>query len=175
MTLAKTFGHIQDLNRHIAAQTLTQDQVDSRTLKLSRQLSDWEYQLPEHIRPTAPNIEQHRLKSLGGTLIDMYLGFHHYSTFLYFNHLSLRHGKQTRNPDFYRSCKSHAVQYSDLLRVSRQEKGCEAVYATVGHMTIVSSAVLVFCSCSGITRRRQWRERLVTLTLLKFMSASDSQ
>lgn len=40
-------------------------------------------------------------------------------------------------------CGERASGFDDLLRTSHQNPGCEAVYNIVGHMTVVSSPVLI--------------------------------
>ena len=143
ITLVKFFAAIQDLNRSIAKQKVTQVEMDAQVSQLARQLSDWERDLPAEMRMSEQSIEEYRLKGLGGAFIDLHLGFHHYSTLLFFSYLDDRHRLDPSSSHYPQLCKSHALKFSELLRLSREEGRCEVVHAPVAHMTIVSSAVLV--------------------------------
>jgi hypothetical protein len=44
---------------------------------------------------------------------------------------------------FAQRCKHHATEYCELIRTSNQHGGAEALYNIVGHMTVVSSSVLL--------------------------------
>ncbi|KAF5598836.1 hypothetical protein FPCIR_2716 [Fusarium pseudocircinatum] len=147
--LAKIFGHIQDFNRGNLGRGLRQEDFDAHVKVLAGQLEDWELNLPPHMQLSEQNIREHCSKGLGGTFIDLHLGFHHYATLLFFNYLESRRLYSQSTLHYSQLCKSHAFQFSQLLKISRERKGCEAVHAAVGHMAIVSSAVLVHVLLMG--------------------------
>ncbi|KAF5634788.1 NADH dehydrogenase [Fusarium sp. NRRL 25303] len=147
--LAKIFGHIQDFNRSNVVRGLCQRDFDGHVKLLAEQLDDWEMNLPSHMQLTDQNIQEYHSKGLGGTFIDLHLGFHHYATLLFFNYLESRRLYSRDKVHYSQLCKSHAFRFSELLQVSREKKGCEAVHAAIGHMTIVSSAVLVHVLLMG--------------------------
>ncbi|KAK2687875.1 hypothetical protein FoTM2_011925 [Fusarium oxysporum f. sp. vasinfectum] len=147
--LAKIFGHIQDFNRWNVVRGLCQQDFDGHVKLLAEQLDDWELNLPSHMQLSDQNIREHCSKGLGGTFIDLHLGFHHYATLLFFNYLESRRLYSHNKPHYSQLCKSHAFRFSELLQISRERKGCEAIHAAVGHMAIVSSAVLVHVLLMG--------------------------
>ncbi|KAF5675597.1 nonribosomal peptide synthetase 12 [Fusarium denticulatum] len=147
--LAKIFGHIQDFNRGNLVRGLLQEDFDGNIKSLAEQLDDWEFNLPAHMQLSERNVREHCSKGLWGTFIDLHLGFHHYATLLFFNYLESRRLYSENTLHYSQLCKSHAFQFSDLLKISQERKGCEAVHAAVGHMAIVSSAVLVHVLLMG--------------------------
>ncbi|EXM00493.1 hypothetical protein FOIG_07474 [Fusarium odoratissimum NRRL 54006] len=147
--LAKIFGHIQDLNRCNVVRGLCQQDFDGHVKLLAEQLDDWVLNLPSHMQLSDRNIREHCSKGLGGTFIDLHLDLHHYATLLFFNYLESRRLYSSNKLHYSQLCKSHAFRFSELLQISRERKGCEAVHAAVGHMAIVSSAVLVHVLLMG--------------------------
>lgn len=143
ITLVQMFARIQDLHRHVAEGAIEQKQIDERVSELAVQLDDWEQQLPEPNRFSSSTLQVYRERGLGGTFIDMHLGFHYYATLLFFIYLDVQRPLTLDTSQYSQMCKQHALQFSQLLEISRKTPGCEAVHATVGHMTVVSSAVLV--------------------------------
>ena len=141
ITLLRTFGPIQDLNQRLAQEEMMEGDLDSLVQQLAQQLDSWMEMLPLEIKMTKSNLEAHRRKGLGGPFIALHLGYHHYSTLLYFQFLDSQYSAS--NKMYAGRCKAHASEYSSLLRSARQFEGCEAFYATVGQMAMVSSAVLL--------------------------------
>lgn len=94
--------------------------------------------------------------------MGLHLGFHNYSTLLFYQYLDTRSTMTTRARQFASQCKHHALSYSEWLTRGRQQSGCEAVYPTVAHMAIVSSSVLLHTLLFGaeneLLRSRQCPE-----------------
>ncbi|KAF2164412.1 hypothetical protein M409DRAFT_67944 [Zasmidium cellare ATCC 36951] len=144
LTLVEIFPLVQDLNRRLVDDDSLDDaSADESALKISHRLDDWLASLPRRMRLNDRNFDEHATKGLGGAYVGLHLGYHHYATLLYFQYLDLQRPSTAVSKDFAERCKRHASSYSDLLRKSRETPGCEAVYATVGHMTVVSSSVLL--------------------------------
>lgn len=141
--LVDVFGPIQDLNRKSAAGEALPDHVNVTVENLSRQLEHWEEMLPIHCTMTQANLDHHREKGTGGPFIALHLGYHHYSTLLYFQFLEDQSILNPQTRGYVRKCKFHAWSYSKLLRESRATGRGEAMYPTVAHMAVVSSSFLL--------------------------------
>lgn len=153
VSLVRLFGPIQDSNRraatsgHNATDTAELDQVVEQ---LAQQLDDWEAQLPAGVHFTIQNLQDHQHNNLGRLFIALHLAYHYYSSLLYFRFLETRNYTPSSIYNAYAArCKHHASSFSSLLQLSRQLDGCEALYPTVGHMTTVSSAVLLHTMLFG--------------------------
>lgn len=143
LTLVEIFPQVQELNRKLVDAGLDDAAADKLALSISQRLDKWLAMLPASMQLDDHNFETHAARSLGGPFVGLHLGYHHYATLLYFQYLDLQRPKTSVSEDFIERCKRHASSYSALLRRSRETTGCEAVYATVGHMTVVSSSVLL--------------------------------
>jgi hypothetical protein len=143
VTLVQLFGPIQDLNQRCAEHDLDNLEIDSTVHGISLQLQSWEQMLPVDVRFSEEALLHHQEKGLGGPFVALHLGFHHYSTLLYFQFLEARRPSTPQTQLYIDRCKHHASSYSRLIRLSRERKNCEAVYPTVGHMAVVSSSVLL--------------------------------
>ncbi|KAL3447297.1 hypothetical protein BJX65DRAFT_318193 [Aspergillus insuetus] len=144
ITLVELFGPIQDLNRSVVnGGEPTNDKIADVTECLSQKIDSWQNELPTHMKFTESNIIEHTRHGNGGAFFALHLGFHHYATLLYYQYLDTQFPSASRTEQFAASCKYHALRYSKLLSLGRQQSGCETVYPTVGHMTTVSSSVLL--------------------------------
>jgi hypothetical protein len=143
VTLVRLFGPIQDLNRCSIKSDTDNVELDAAVDRLGHQLKAWSEKLPPHVQMTVQNLNSHQQNGLGGLFIALHLAYHHYSTLLYFRFLESQQITKPLYRSYITRCKDHASAFSSLLHLSRQMKGCEASYPTVGHMTAVSSSVLV--------------------------------
>ncbi|EXJ78444.1 hypothetical protein A1O1_08844 [Capronia coronata CBS 617.96] len=145
ITLVRVFGPIQDFNQRLAQDGVMDDELDRSVEQLAQELDLWEQLLPVDIKLTRTNLESHRRNGQGGPFVALHLGFHHYSTLLYFHSLDYPPATAAvaARTSFADRCRAHASACSTLLQTARETEGCEAVYATVGQMTMVSSAVLL--------------------------------
>ena len=143
INLVRIFGFIQDLHQELAVERLSHEELDSKVEGVARQLDAWADSLPTEVVLNDQNVQAHISRGLGGPFMALHLGFHHYFTLLFFHALD-SHGHHTANQiKFTRRCRGHALSFSRLLQTSRNTPGCEASYATMGHMTVVSSSVLL--------------------------------
>ncbi|RSL74387.1 hypothetical protein CEP53_000283 [Fusarium sp. AF-6] len=143
ISLVQHFGPIQDLNRQSAQGCFDGWELDRTAAELSQKLDLWEKMLPTDAKETETNFRFHQEKGTGGPFVALHLGYHHYSTLLYFRYLEARNSLTELGETCVSRCKHHASAYSALLRTARETEGCEAVYPTVGHMAVVSSSVLL--------------------------------
>lgn len=150
-TLVNNFGPIQDLNRHIVNGDISSARRDYEVLHLSPQLESWFDMLPMNALMNPQNLMRQQERGFGGLLISIHLAYHHYSTLLYFGFLEKHQAPSSTDRGYIERCISHASSFSALIRKSRQLKGCEAVYPLVGHMTTVSSMVLLHTLLFGET------------------------
>lgn len=151
ITLVQLFGPIQDLNRRSAQGDVDADDVDRLVDELGGRLQLWHTMLPIDVKFSLENLRAHKARGIGGPFVALHLGFHHYSTLLYFQFLESRSPPAFRAQSYVERCKSHAASYSALLALARREGRCEAVYPTVGHMATVSSSVLLHTLLFGET------------------------
>ena len=141
--LAEIFGHIQHLHKSLADGVLNDMEAEQRTRSSAHELERFIELLPLEIHFSAENLKTHADLGLGRAFVALHLGYHHYATLLYFPYLDHQQ-RETPNRAMYSSrCKHHAVQFSDILRLSNEVEECEALYFIVGHMTVVSSAALI--------------------------------
>lgn len=140
--LAGLFAAIQDLNRQIVAEDLPENDTDEAISTLAGQLQSWKDGLPGDIQLNEQNLHLYKGKELGGSFVALHLGYHHYSTLLYFQHLDVDR-PSSLSKTYAERCKYHATSSSKLLRLAQNTPGCEAVYAGVGHIAVISSSVLL--------------------------------
>jgi hypothetical protein len=143
-TLIEVFSPIQELNWRTAnSEGLNPDQIEENTYHLSQRLDNWEMSLPHDVQLTESNLIEHSKHGTGGIFMGLHLGFHHYSTLLFYQYLNTRPTMTVRARQFATRCKHHALGYSTWLARGRRQSGCEAMYPTIAHMAIVSSSVLL--------------------------------
>jgi hypothetical protein len=143
VTLVEIFGHIQDLNQHLAREDLGEDYIESTVFDLAERLEKFDSELPTDVQSTFENLTTHARHGVGRTFVALHLGFHHYATLLYFQYLDTQRAASPNGVLYANRCKLHAAAFSDLLRTSHETPDCAAVYNIVGHMTVVSSSVLL--------------------------------
>jgi hypothetical protein len=120
-----------------------ENSIESRVLSLAEQLAKFEYELPPAMVYTIENLDFHVGRGIGRTFVALHLGYHHYCTLLYYQYLDQRRPPTSNTRMFAQRCKHHATEYCELIRTSDQHGGAEALYNIVGHMTVVSSSVLL--------------------------------
>ncbi|KAH8589303.1 hypothetical protein B0O99DRAFT_523490 [Bisporella sp. PMI_857] len=144
ISLVHIFGHIQDFNRQLVEQDEWDgDAIEVAAHELAEQMTAYEQNLPEHIRFSLENLDAQITKGSGRTFIALHLGYHHYATLLYYQYLDRHRPLKPRVRIYAERCKYHAAAFSDLISLSRSHGQAEALYNIVGHMTVVSSSVLL--------------------------------
>lgn len=141
--LAELFGPIQDLNRSLAMSDSNEPTITSQVGDLAQSLEAWQEKLPSHVRLSAETLAFHHGRNQGRTLVALHLGYFHYATLLFFQFLDPSTSDLPYAEVYAERCREHASAYSDLLRTSYEYGDCEAVWPIVGHMTVVSSSVLI--------------------------------
>ena len=142
LTLVKIFGHIQDLNKELVDKDWNEEYIGSSVLLLSQQLTEFDRELPPTMVYTPENLAFQVQRGVGRTFVALHLGYHHYATLLYYQYLD-QYRPDTPNRRMYvQRCKYHATAFCELIRASEQE-GSEAFHNVLGHMTVVSSSVLL--------------------------------
>ncbi|KAL2853483.1 hypothetical protein BJY01DRAFT_65310 [Aspergillus pseudoustus] len=141
--LARIFGKIQELHRQLANNRLSDAEAEEYTRQVALQFQDFSHTLPLDIALTRDNLDRHAKIGLGSTFVALHLGYNHYSTLLYFHYLDSTHTEVSNQALFAARCKYHAAAFSELLSLSNEVAGCEAVYFIVAHMTVISSSALL--------------------------------
>jgi hypothetical protein len=142
LTLVKIFGHIQDLNKELVDKDWNEEYIESSVLLLSQQLTDFDRELPSTMVYTPENLALQVQRGVGRTFVALHLGYHHYATLLYYQYLDQYRPDIPNRRMFVQRCKYHATSFCELLRTS-EDQGSEAFHNVVGHMTVVSSSVLL--------------------------------
>ncbi|CZR65074.1 uncharacterized protein PAC_14974 [Phialocephala subalpina] len=141
--LADIFGPVQDLNRHLVQDHLPEDVLNSEITGLARRLETWKDQLPSSVVFNLENFDRHRALGNGSTFVALHLGYHHYATLLYYRYLDIQKQSTPSGRIYASRCKYHASSYSSLLKISQENQECSVLHTTSGHMTAVSSSVLL--------------------------------
>ena len=143
VTLADILTSIQDVNLALARGSVARTVIDEQVDNIATRLLAWHRLLPQRMLLSDENLELHRKSGQGGTFVALHLGYHHYSTLLYFQYLEPDREPTDRTTEYACRCTVHGLAFSRLLHVARQHDDCHVVYLTVAHMTIVSSSVLL--------------------------------
>lgn len=147
--LASIFGRIQLFIHSVVKEHPMLDTSETCANTLASLLADWKQNLPDNVKLTRANLDAHQAKQQGSLFIDLHLGYHYYSMLLYFPFLG-RHNVAERFEHLQADkCKDHALAFTSLLVKGESERECEVVHATVGHMTVISSAALLYHLLSG--------------------------
>lgn len=150
LILVKIFNRIQDVNRRLAFPSdEDEDLIRTDSERLAADLEEFQTALPDDIKYSVANLSVHVAKGSGRTFVALHLGYHHYSTLLYYHYLDNRHTSTPTSRQYRDRCKHHAAAFSDIVRISLTNSEAEAVYNIVGHMTVVSSSVLVYTLLFG--------------------------
>lgn len=148
--LVKIFGHIHALNHRFVEQVIDERTVDSQALAIAQKLERWASTLPTDVHLTRSNMAAYKASGQGGSFVDLHLGYHYYSIVLYFQYLGRSQpAKGTAHHPYVSRCRHHALAYSTALSLAKAEGGCDVVHSTVGHMTVVCSAVLLYSLLFG--------------------------
>ena len=149
ITLVRLYGPIQDLNRRVARGNANTAELNNAFAGLEQRLEFWSEMLPADMQFTIQNLHGYQHNDLGGPFISLHLAYHHYSTLLYFRFLEDKQISSSNYRSYVARCKHHASSFSSLLQLSRQLEGCVSNCPTVGHMTTVSSSVLLHTMLFG--------------------------
>jgi hypothetical protein len=178
--LAELFGPITDLNRSIASGEASQEYVSSQVAHLFSSLQKWQDELPQTLRLDIENLNFHKARGHGRTFVALHLGYFHYATLLSFHFLDPSSASIPFAATYAERCRQHASAYSDLLKTSYELGECEGMHNIVGHMTVVSSSVLLHTLLFGAeeqldSAKRQLESNFNILVRLKAWWPSVAQ
>lgn len=142
--LVEIYVRIQQHHKQLA-ETAEWDEalMDISVQRLDADLAAFERSLGPGLTFSLENLAAFVSRGLGSTFIAFHLGYHHYYTLLFYQYLDQRRPATTNGKVYSDRCKHHAAVICDVLRASREVPGAEALYNIVGHVTIVSSSVLL--------------------------------
>ncbi|KAI9731694.1 MAG: hypothetical protein M1834_004483 [Cirrosporium novae-zelandiae] len=144
ITLVRIFADIQDLNYHLVEEeSWSGEYVEAPVRNLSSQLEAFKNSLPDTLQNTPENFTYNIQQRLGRTFVALHLSYHHFATLLFFQFLDQERPSTPGVAACAERCKFHAGAFSDLLWASNEHPHAQAVYNIVGHMTVVSSSVLL--------------------------------
>ncbi|KAL1890890.1 hypothetical protein Sste5346_008031 [Sporothrix stenoceras] len=142
--LVEIYGQIQDFLRHLAESVDWDEDVINDTVRdLDTQMADFELNIGPAVVFSPENLARYLAHGLGSVFVAFHLGYHHYYTLLFYVYLDSRRPPTANGKAYARRCKHHAKTICEVLRASRVNPGAEALYNIVGHVTIVSSSVLL--------------------------------
>jgi hypothetical protein len=138
------YSQIQDLHKYLTETAeWDEERVENAVRGLDIDLIAFEQNLEPQMRYSLENLALYISRGLGRVFIAFHLGYYHYYTLLFYQYLDHRR-HPTRNGKMYADrCKMNATIICDILKTSRELEGAEAIYDIVGHLTVVSSSVLV--------------------------------
>lgn len=144
IALVKIFGDIQDFNKMLVeAVDWKEDHIESRVLHFADMLTSFERDLPSTMSFSPENLNIQLNRGVGRAFVALHLGYHHYATLLYYQYLDQRRPSTPTKRIFTERCKYHAIAFCELIRLSAEQGEAEALHNVVGHMTVVSSSVLL--------------------------------
>lgn len=143
ITLVDILASIQDMNLSLVQDRLDRSTIDNQVRCIEARLQGWHDSLPTYMVVNDQNIERYRGQGCAGTFAALHLGYHHYSTLLYFQFLEPDYDANHESAIYAAKCRLHGLAFSRLLHTARRLGDCHVVYLTVAHMTIVSSSVLL--------------------------------
>ncbi|KFZ09041.1 hypothetical protein V502_08985 [Pseudogymnoascus sp. VKM F-4520 (FW-2644)] len=142
--MATIYNRISDLTKRIVKSTVWDEEAIEEAVRESAvELTAFEESLPTTMRYSPSNLTLQVERGLGRNFIALHLGFNHYATLLYYQYLDRNRPSTTNGAAYAQRCKHHATLFSEILQASRNHGGAEALYNIVGHVTVVSSSVLL--------------------------------
>ncbi|OBT92151.2 hypothetical protein VE01_10043 [Pseudogymnoascus verrucosus] len=142
--MATIYSHISDLTKRIIISTIWEEEaIEDAVRESAVELTAFEESLPTTMRYSLSNLTLQVERGLGRNFIALHLGYNHYATLLYYQYLDRNRPFTTNGAAYAQRCKHHATLFSEILEASRNHGGAEALYNIVGHVTVVSSSVLL--------------------------------
>ncbi|KFY06982.1 hypothetical protein V492_07560 [Pseudogymnoascus sp. VKM F-4246] len=142
--MSTIYSNISDLTKRIIKSTVwDEESIEEAVREAAVELTAFEESLPTTMRYSPSNLTLQVERGLGRNFIALHLGFNHYATLLYYQYLDRNRPSTTNGAAYAQRCKHHATLFSEILEASRNHGGAEALYNIVGHVTVVSSSVLL--------------------------------
>jgi hypothetical protein len=147
--LAHIFVSVQEYHQRLLVSEGDYSGIYQTAAIISAKFDAYLNELPADIHLNDGNLDSHIRRGLGQTLVALHLGFHHYATLLYYPYLDRADSASEQESSFSSRCKFHAAALSDIIKMSLQRPNCQARYHIVGHMTTISSSVLLYTLLFG--------------------------
>lgn len=142
--LVEIYNQIQLLHRQLAEAVEWDEVLMEESVRLLQvELDAFEQNIGSRLTFSMENLAVFVSRGLGSIFIAFHLGYHHYYTLLFYQYLDQRRPPTKNGKKYADRCKYHAAIVCDVLKASREVPGAEALYNIVGHVTIVSSSVLL--------------------------------
>lgn len=142
--LVEIYTQIQDFHKYLGEVDIwDEDFIEHAVQGLERELAAFERSLEPSMLWSLENLAAYVRRGLGRVFVAFHLGYHHYWTLLFYLYLDHRRPPTPNGKAYADRCKAHATVVCDILKASREHEGAEALYNIVGHVTIVSSSVLL--------------------------------
>lgn len=142
--LSSIYTQISDLTKRVVQTAVwDEDDIEDGVLELSVQLTAYEESLPITMRYSPANLTLQVQRGFGRQFIALHLALNHYYTLIFYQYLDRNRPVTINSKVYAKRCKQHALLFCDILRASRTHGGAEALYNIVGHVTVVSSSVLL--------------------------------
>lgn len=171
--LVDIYAKIQELHRHLVyTDQWDEPAMDESVGRLEADLISFDTSLGPELSFSEENLALFVGRGLGSAFVAFHLGYHHYYTLVFYQYLDQRRPHTKNGKRYARECKRHASIICDVLKASRETPGAKALYNIVGHVTIVSSSVLLHTYLFGESydlddSRRRLESNLVSLTELR--------
>lgn len=171
--LVDIYAEIQELHRHLVyADQWDEHAMEESVGRLETELTSFDTSLGPELSFSEENLTRFVRRGQGSVFVAFHLGYHHYYTLVFYQYLDQRRPHTKNGKRYARECKRHASIICDVLKASRETLGAKALYNIVGHVTIVSSSVLLHTylfgeSCDLDDSRRQLESNLLSLTELR--------
>lgn len=172
ISLAQIFICVQEFHKQLLSQDSNELAVDEMAAALSSKFDQYMADLPPSATLSDENLNSHISNGTGQSLVALHLGYHHYATLLYFHYLERTDSGTNDNNRFANSCKDHAAALSDIIRMTMERPGCEAKYHIVGHMTTISSSVLLYTLLFGHSSEIDAARTRLNVNFAKLMELS---
>jgi hypothetical protein len=144
VNVVEIYTKIQDLHKYLAEEIeWDEDTIEEAVRGLDMELTAFEQGLEPRMQFSPANLAQYARRGLGRTFIAFHIGNYHYRTLLFYQYLDHRRPSTRHGREYADRCKFYARMVCDVLKASREQEGAEALYNIVGHVTVVSSSVLL--------------------------------
>lgn len=144
VNLVQIYVKIQSLHTYLGEVTEWDEAaIENSIQELDQELDMFEKNLPPEKQWSVGNLQYHVGVGLGSVYVAFHIGLQHYYTLLFYPYLDRQRPSTQRGKAYVERCKSHAGVVCDILKASREYDGAAVLYNIIGHVTAVSSSVLL--------------------------------
>jgi hypothetical protein len=142
--MVEVYKEIQDLIRYLVVMKNWDEKFISHTVdSLALRLLAFEDRFEAELQFSAENLVLNARRGLGRLFTGFHLGYQFYCMLLFYQYLDKNRPPTVNGVAYADRCKAHARKICDILRLSREHKGAEALHNIIAHITVVSSSVLL--------------------------------